>query len=346
MPTSMQAMKFPEAGRAEIVRVPVPVPGPGQVLIRARATGICYSDVEAFKGTHSFRCPPVITGHELAGEVAALGPGVTARRVGDRVAIEPHAGCGACPYCRQGLYHACPQKRLIGVGDWIGAFAEFVVATESMCHAIPDGMSFPEAAALEPFCVGLHAVRRGQPQLGERVAILGAGTIGLMTLLAARAAGPQILIVSEPSPAKREIARACGADLALDPRTADVVAEIQRASEGVGADLVFVAVSVPEALRQGIEACRRVGRLVIVASFFGDTALEARQIQLRERTVIGTCMYTAEDYRLAIGLWRAGRLDLKPLLTDFIGLADAPATVAALAAHAKPDSIKTTILFE
>jgi threonine dehydrogenase-like Zn-dependent dehydrogenase len=124
------------------------------------------------------------------------------------------------------------------------------------------------------------------------------------------------------------------------------VAEIQRATEGMGADLVFVAVSVPQALRQGLEACRRVGRLVIVASFFGDTGIQARQIQIPERTVIGTCMYTAEDYRLAIALWRAGRLDLRPLLTEFIGLADAPATVAALAAHAKPDSVKTTILFD
>lgn len=346
MTTSMKAMKFPEAGRAEIVEVPVPAPGPGEVLIRARAAGICYSDIEAFKGAHSFRCPPVITGHELAGEVTALGPGVVSRRIGDRVAVEPHAGCGTCAYCRQGQYHTCPQKRLIGVGDWIGAFAEFVVATESMCHAIPDDMSFPEAAALEPFCVGLHAVRRAQPKLGERVAILGAGTIGLMTLLAARTAGPARIMVSEPSAAKREIARACGADSVLDPRTEDVVAEIRHATDEMGADLVFVAVSVPEALRQGVEACRRVGRLVIVASFFDGTAIEARHIQLRERTVIGTCMYTGDDYRVAIELWRAGRLDLRPLLTEFIALADAPATVAALAAHAKPDSIKTTILFE
>jgi len=97
----MKAMKFPEAGKAEIVEVPVPTPGPGEVLVRVKAAGICASDVAAFKGTHNFRRPPVITGHELAGEIERLGPDVAGRRVGDRVALEPHVGCGRYDYCRQ-----------------------------------------------------------------------------------------------------------------------------------------------------------------------------------------------------------------------------------------------------
>jgi threonine dehydrogenase-like Zn-dependent dehydrogenase len=113
----------------------------------------------------------------------------------------------------------------------------------------------------------------------------------------------------------------------------------------LGADVVFVAVSVPEVLRQGLEVCRRIGKLVIVASFFDETAINARQIQVRERTIVGTSMYTADDYRLAIRLWQAGRLDLHPLLTERIELMDAPVAIAALARNDKPDNIKTIIGF-
>ena len=340
----MKAMFFPEPYRAEIVERPVPVPGCGEVLLRVRAAGICASDVAAFQGKHNVRRPPVITGHELAGEIVAVGPGATDWAVGDRVAVEPHMGCGTCAYCRRGQYHECPEKRFIGVDDWIGAFAEYVVAAGCMCHWMPADMPYDEGAALEPFCVGLHAARRAHVQVGDRIAVLGGGTIGLMTLLAARLAGPECFFLSEPSAAKRAVASAWGA-VTIDPRAQDVIREIQDATEGLGADVVFVAVSVPEVLRQGLEACRRIGTLVIVASFYEEAAVNARQIQVRERTIVGTSMYTAEDYRLAIRLWQAGRLDLCPLLTERIDLMDAPAVIAALARNDKPDNIKTIIGF-
>jgi L-iditol 2-dehydrogenase len=345
MPAFMHAMMFPEAGRAEIVEVPIPAPGTGEVLVRVRAAGICASDVEAFKGKHDVRRPPVITGHELAGEVFALGPGPATFAVGDRVAVEPHVGCGTCTYCRRGDHHVCHQKRYLGVGDWTGAFAEYAIATESMCHRMPVGMSYEEGAALEPFCVGLHAARLARIQVGDRVAILGGGTIGLMTLLAARLAGPGWLLLSEVSAAKRAVGTMCGADRSVDPRRDDVVEEIRRATGGIGVDVVFVAVAVPEVLQQALEACRRMGTLVVVAAFFQGTGINARHVQGREQAVLGTHMYTAEDYRLAIRLWEAGRLELRPLLTERIALAEAPSAVAALAANAKPDNIKSVIVF-
>ena len=184
----MQAMRFPEPGCAKIVEIPVPAVGAGEVLVRVRAAGICASDVAAFQGKHNVRRPPVITGHQLAGEIAALGPGVTNWTVGDRVAVEPHLAA-RLRLLPAGQYHECPQKRFVGVGEWTGAFAEYVVATDRMCHGLPSDMTYEEGAALEPFCVGLHAVRRAQPQMGDRIAILGGGTIGLMTLLAAGSPG-------------------------------------------------------------------------------------------------------------------------------------------------------------
>ena len=343
----MKAMKFPEAGKAEIVEVPVPTPGPGEVLVRVRATGICASDVAAFKGTHNFRRPPVITGHELAGEIVTLGQDVTGLRVGDRVALEPHVGCGHCDYCRQDNYHECPEKRFVGVGEWIGAFAEYVVATDSMCHTIPGRMPFDEAAMLEPFCVGLHAVRRADLRMGETVAILGVGTIGMMTLLAARCGGPGWTVVTDPSAAKRELAIRCGADVALDPAREDAAAAILKATGGRGVDVVFVAAAAPGVLDQAVNVCRRMGRIVIIASFFSGGGVEAKLVQQREQTVLGTSMYTGADYRLAIRLWEQGRLgQFHTLVSERIRLDHAPEAVVALAAGKRPDNIKTIIEFE
>jgi len=343
----MKAMKFPEAGKAVIVDVPVPTPVTGEVLVRVRAAGICASDVAAFKGTHNFRRPPVITGHELAGEIVKLGPDVGGWRVGDRIALEPHVGCGHCAYCRQDNYHECPEKRFVGVGEWIGAFAEYVVATESMCHPMPGRMPFEEAAMLEPFCVGLHAVRRADLRMGETVAILGVGTIGMMTLIAARCGGPGWTVATDPSEAKRDLALRCGADAVLDPTREDPVAVILKATGGLGVDVVFVAAAAPGVLEQAVNVCRRMGRLVIIASFFTGGGVEARLVQQREQTVLGTSMYTGVDYRLAFRLWEQGRLAQFPsLVSERIRLDQAPEAVAVLAAGKSPDNIKTIIRFE
>jgi L-iditol 2-dehydrogenase len=343
----MKAMRFPEAGKAEIVEVPVPTPGPGEVLVKVQAAGICASDVAAFKGTHNFRRPPVITGHELAGEIVTRGPGVAGCRIGDRVALEPHVGCGRCAYCREDNYHECPEKRFVGVGEWIGAFAEYLVATESMCHPIPARMPFEHGAMLEPFCVGLHAVRRADLRMGETVAILGVGTIGMMTFLAARCGGPGWTVVTDPSAAKRDLARRCGADLALDPAREDPTTAILQATGGRGVDVVFVAAAAPGVLDQAVNVCRRMGRVVIIASFFTGGGVEARIVQQREQAVLGTSMYTGVDYRLAIRLWEQGRLDPFPsLVSERIRLDQAPEAVAALAAGKQPDNIKTIIRFE
>jgi L-iditol 2-dehydrogenase len=342
----MKAMKFPEAGKAEIVEVAVPTPGAGEVLVRVKAAGICASDVAAFKGTHNFRRPPVITGHELAGEIVTLGRDVSGLRVGDRVALEPHVGCGRCDYCRQDNYHECPEKRYVGVGDWIGAFAEYVVAADSMCHPIPARMPFEEAAMLEPFCVGLHAVRRAEPRMGETVAILGVGTIGMMTLLAVRCGGPGWIAVTDPSAAKRDLAVRCGADVALDPAREDPTTAILKATGGRGVDVVFVAAAAPGVLDQAVNVCRRMGRIVIIASFFSGGGVEAKLVQQREQTILGTSMYTGVDYRLAIRLWEQGRLaQFSTLVSERIRLGQAPEAVAALAAGRLPDNIKTIIEF-
>lgn len=342
----MRAMRFSEAGHAEIIEMPNPVPKAGEVVVKVKAAGICASDIAAFQGKHDVRRPPLIGGHETAGEIVAVGPSVQGRVVGERVGVEPYATCGVCPFCRRGDSEQCLDRRSLGVGEWTGAFAEYVVVSERICHVLPAGMSWEEAAALEPFCVGLHAVRRASLRAGETVAIVGAGAIGLMTLLATRCCAPRWVCTMDPCSLKREVSLRCGADLALDPDVDDPVEKVLAATDGLGADVVFVAVASDSALRQAAQMCRRMGRLVIIASFFTG-ALELRQIVARERMVIGSFGSTVDEFALAIRLWERGNLPhLSSLLTERIRLTDAPSVVAAMARGEKTDSIKITIAFD
>ena len=120
----MKAMKFAEPGRSEIVEVPKPIPKKDEVLVKVKATGICASDIMAFKGKHPWRIPPLITGHEISGTIVELGSEVKSLESGKRVAIEPHIGCGKCVLCRHGHYNVCQHKRFVGVGEWIAAWEE------------------------------------------------------------------------------------------------------------------------------------------------------------------------------------------------------------------------------
>ena len=342
----MKAMKFTEPRRSEIVDVPKPMPEKGEVLVKVKATGICASDIMAFKGEHPWRIPPVITGHEISGTIVELGSEVKDLELGERVAIEPHIGCGMCIFCRHGHYHVCPNKRFIGVGEWIGGFSEYVVAAEAMCYLLPEGMTHEEGAALEPFCVGLHAVLRAHITLGETVAILGCGTIGMMTLISAKIGGPGKIIVSDISSFKRELALRSGADLAIDPTHQDPVKEVLTATEGLGVDVVFIAVPLEIALRQGLQMCRRMGRVILIATFHGESAFDTKGIQVYERSLIGTSMYTREDYQLALELWKRGSVDLRPLITRRIALEEAPQMISSMADGTRGDEIKTVICFD
>jgi len=290
--------------------------------------------------------PPVITGHELAGEVVSIGKEVKHVRVGDRVAVEPHVGCGKCWFCKHGQYNLCSDKRLIGVGAWIGAFAEYVVAEEGMCFKIPSFVSWEEGATVEPFAVGYHAVHVSGMNIGHTVAILGCGTIGMMTLLASRIGGAISILATEPSEKKRKIAADIGADIVINPLQTDPVETALSTTKGKGIDTVFVTVSGTQVLKQALLMCRRGGTVVVVAVFPDETPVELWQVQNYERKLVGTNMYTSDDYEAVIQLLESGTLRLAPLISNRVPLMYAPETIKALADGERPDDIKTIISFD
>jgi threonine dehydrogenase-like Zn-dependent dehydrogenase len=182
--------------------------------------------------------------------------------------------------------------------------------------------------------------------IGERIAVLGCGAIGMMTLLSAKLSGPEEIIITDISPFKREAALKHGAHTAIDPMNEDPVQAVLDLTGGRGLDQVFVAVAQEAVFNQSFLMCRRMGQVVLIASFGGVISYKPRLVQLYERTLIGSSMYTARDYRTAISLWAKGDLAVESMITRRISLDQAPEAVADLAAGGVGDSIKTIITFE
>src|SRR5437868_2334219 len=189
----MNALLLSEYKHLEMATLPVPVPEPFDVLVQVAACGICGSDVHGYDGTSGRRIPPIVMGHEAAGIVAAVGAEVSGFAVGDRVTFDSTVYCGECDFCRKGEVNLCDNRQVVGVscGDYsrAGAFAEFVTVPARVVYKLPESISFAEAAMLEAVAVAIHAVSLAEISAESTALVVGAGTIGVLTLQALRAAG-------------------------------------------------------------------------------------------------------------------------------------------------------------
>ena len=228
--------------RMEFRDVPVPEVKPGEVLVKLEYVGICGSDVHYF---HDGRCGDFVVdgefmlGHEAAGVVEEVGEGVAALAKGDRVALEPGIPCGKCEWCKGGKYNLCPDVRFLATPPVQGCYENYIAFPAEMCFKLPDNMTTKEGALGEPFSVGLHAAFQGQVKMGDQVVILGAGCIGLMTLLACKANGASDITVVDVVPKRLEFAKKLGATRTFNGKETDVVQEILDLSGGLGIEKVF-----------------------------------------------------------------------------------------------------------
>lgn len=336
----MKALKFIKPMQSQYIDEIVPLIDEDQVLIKVSSTGICHSDIDAYMGKHPYRIPPIISGHEFSGTISKIGKNVHNLVIGDRVCVEPHIGCGKCIYCKEGLYNLCKTKRLIGVGAWGGSFAEYVMAYPSMCIKLPDSMSFEEAALIEPLSVGIHAVELADIPKGANVAILGCGTIGMMTLGAVLAKKPSKVFVSEVSEAKLKLAMQIGATFAVNPIMQDLSKIVMDNTNQNGVDFVFITVPIGPVLNHAIALTRKRGTIVIIALFDKPIELEVLQIQQGERIIKGSSMYTSKDFRIAVDYYNQGLLKLKQFITKRIGFNELADHIDRLAHGELKDEIK------
>jgi L-iditol 2-dehydrogenase len=342
----MKALKFTKTKEFAYIEMDKPQIEEDQLLIEVKAAGICHSDIVGYLGLHPYRIPPVVTGHEFSGVITEVGDHIgDTFQVGDRVFVEPHIGCGTCYYCKQGDYNLCLDKGLIGVGGWTGCFGEFVVAYPSMCHKIPENISFEQAALAEPFCVGNHAVSIAEMDKDDIAIVLGCGTIGMMTIASLLNRGIKNVIGSDISQVKREKALEIGASGALNPMSQDVVQEVLDLTDGLGADVVFIAASFPGATDQALQMCKKLGKIVVIALFEDKIDFDIEQIQQGERRLIGSSMYTNVDFEFVQEKLEQGALHLGSLVTKTIPFEEAGDVIDAMSKGKYGDEIKIIITY-
>jgi len=314
---------------------PAPALGPQDVRLDVGAAGICGSDLHEYMAGPIFvptdephqltgETAPVVMGHEFSGVVSELGEQVQELSVGDRVAVNPILSCGNCRYCHTGRQNLCESLGFIGLSGGGGGFAEEVVVPSQNAIRLREGMSLTDGALVEPFAVGVHAVRQSPLQLGDDVVITGAGPIGLTVVQSARAAGAERIVVSEPNDDRRQFAAESGADVTVDPLSEDLETVVE-AEMGVGADIGFEVSGIETALNQLVKSTKRGGHTTVVSVFEDRAEMDPNDVSMFERSMNGTRAYhggarSRDDYETAIGMLDAGHFDGNSLVTDRISL--------------------------
>lgn len=294
---------------------PVPEPGAGEVLVRVTAVGVCGSDVHYWHrgaiGPFVVR-GPLVLGHECAGEVVALGPGVSGPAVGDRVAMEPGIPCGRCRACREGRYNLCPDVRFWATPPFDGSFAEYVVHPADFCFPLPEGVLDEAGALIEPLSTGVHAARRGRIGPGSSVLVTGLGPIGLVNVMAAFAAGAGSVWASDPVPFRRAAAASLGASI-LPAGGAEGIAHLHR-EHPEGLDVAVDCSGAPAALELCCGAVRPGGAVVLIGMGADRLELPLALLQTREVDLLPVFRY-AHTYPAAIAWVASGRAPLDRLIT-------------------------------
>ena len=313
----------------------MPEPGPGEVRLKVAAVGVCGSDMHYFAegriGTQVVEYP-ILLGHEPSGIVDAVGEGVSLAP-GTRVAIEPAMPCLHCEYCQMGRQNLCPNVRFLGTPPIDGIYAEYYVMPAHCCIPVPDHVSLAEAALLEPLGVALHAVKMARLEPGEDVAIFGSGSIGLVTLLAARLAGAGRVFMTDLVPERLDFAREMGATDGMNPRDGDVLEWIADHTGGRGVDATFEAAGVQEAMTHAFLTPRRGGRALLIGiPSVDEITMPIHLVRNKELTIQHVRRSNREADRV-VGLLGEGRLDLKPLATHFFPLDQVNEAIELAEAH-------------
>ena len=311
---------------------PMPVPAVDEVLISVGAVGICGSELSGFLGHNSLRIPPLIMGHECAGQVAQATGGTfatgEAATVGSRVTFNPLVVCGACDRCFSGHSNLCRRRQLVGAHR-PGGFAQYVAVPARQCYLLPESLSLVAGSLAEPLACSIRAVALSDVQPQESLLILGAGPIGLCAVAAARAQGVEQIIVSDVAPQRLEMARRWGASDIINAREQDVVAFVQERFPG-GVDRVIDAVGSTPVRAQAIRAVVPGGRVVMIGLHDEESVLPVNYMIRQEITVTGTFAYTDHDFAQAVDLLIGGVVRPSADWLEERPLRDGPAAFAEL----------------
>lgn len=317
----MRAAVVSTPGTISVETLPDPSPGPGEIVVAPGAVGICGTDLHIIDGDFPPAPYPLVPGHEFAGEVVAVGSDVGQVAVGDRVAMDPSLFCGHCVYCQRGRGNLCVNWG--ATGDTVnGAFAQFVAVPARNAYAIPDAMDWGAAALVEPLACVVHGLRRLSMPAGSDLLVVGAGTIGLLLLQAARRSGAAQVSVIDPDPARRELAAGIGADA-----TAASLDELM-GNRRDAFEYAIEATGVPAAAQTAVESLGRGGTMLVFGVAPPEALLPLSQFKVYndEITVLGS-MAVLNTFEPAMRLMASGAIDSDAMLTHTLTLEQFPAAV-------------------
>lgn len=348
IPGSMRAAVYHGKEDVRLEEVPVPEIGPGELLIRVHTCGICGTDLKKIAtGSHS---APRIFGHEMAGNIVAVGDGVSDFKIGDRVMIFHHIPCGQCYYCRHKVFAQCPLYKKVGATAGFepsgGGFAEYVRAMDWIVRKgvvkIPDGVSYEQASFIEPVNTCLKAIEALRIEPGEVALVIGQGPIGIILAALAKRAGATV-VTSDLYPQRLKISESFGLRNNVDASQSDPLPIVRELTEGRGADVAILATPGNKLIRPAMDAARPGGRVMLFAQTQrSETAIDPSAVCVDEKTLLGSYSASVDLQDENVRLVFSGEIDFARLVTHRFPLQQAVEALH-LASHPGPDSMKVVI---
>ncbi|UCE40084.1 MAG: alcohol dehydrogenase catalytic domain-containing protein [Candidatus Aminicenantes bacterium] len=328
----MRQARLVEPEKLILEEVDIPEFTENQVLIKVKRIGICGSDIHAYYDKHPYISCPIVQGHEFSGEIASVGEKVQGFSEGDRVTVMPQLVCGDCYPCTHGNYHICNALKVIGCQE-DGAAREFIPVDHKLVVKLPEGMSLDYGAMVEPVAVGVHAVKRLGNVGGMNLLILGAGPIGNLTAQSAKGLGARAVLITDISDYRLEVAKNCGIDHPVNVSFENLDTKVEEYFGRDGADAILECVGVEETIEFAIHLARKGTDVVVVGVFGEKPSVDIGLVQDKELRMIGTLMYRAEDYRIAIDLIQSKNVHLDPLISQHFAFEDYPKAFEFIEKH-------------
>jgi threonine dehydrogenase-like Zn-dependent dehydrogenase len=321
----MKALMYQGPKKLEVVDIPRPLPQEGELLLKIKACGICGSDVHGYLGITGRRLEPMIMGHEFSAEIVDLGENTKLGfKKGDRVAIQPCMSCWQCDKCKEGFNNVCEHRNFMGVLDYNGAMAEYMCVPEKQAYRLPDDMSYNEGALIEALAVAYSAVKKAGNLEGKNVVIIGGGAIGQLVLMCAKVQKPKRIILSDLSEFRLSTAKKLGADVTINPSVVEFTKEVINAFDGEKADVALEAVGVGPTVSQALASLKSQGTCVWIGNSAKTIEVNMQQIVTGELRILGSYLYTHEEFGEAIDLIHNNKLDLSTLISKEVSLDEAP----------------------
>ncbi len=301
--------------------ISVPEINKDQVLVKIKKIGVCGSDIHVHHGLHPYVTYPLTQGHEVSGQIVKVSDNITDLKVGQKVTIEPQIYCGHCHPCTHGKYNLCESLKVIGF-QATGTASEYFAVDASKVTVLPDDFTYNEGSMIEPLAVTVHACRRAGDVKGLKVAVLGAGPIGILLVQTLKAFGAKEVLVTDVSDFRLELAKKCGADYICNTKEADFSKYLVECFGEEKADVIYDCAGNDITMNQAIQNARKGSKIVLVAVYAGMANVDLAKLNDSELELNSSMMYRHEDYLDAIRIVKEGKVQLKPLMTKHFSFSD------------------------